>query len=360
MNAGQSEMSTTMKFFLLATVCIIVNIILYLFEDKWIGGVFSGAWLLATLLIFGYNNWFNLNVTDYSITTLLRKYFLPILTYLAWIGVIYWWITAQNDLSENPDHSQVSRNFAAVMTFFIPVLAGIVTFFSKKYAGEGVGWAIVISLGLLFLGSYSYYINTLREGCDKNISKNICWTYSGNVAFLCFIIMTVVFLLISPLDFGPAKFLQFLPKIILTNPTVPLSIFSIIAYLMLWISLIIVLFRHNSKFFDDESDPVNETFTVIGILMFLLLLFKDTFIVKGIIHMVMYIKKQPWSAILLHATIITTFIASIYSTSMYLESEAYNSNLLGIQILTTVLSAIFLVYLVSIFKAFREYYISIS
>jgi hypothetical protein len=94
--------------------------------------------------------------------------------------------------------------------------------------------------------------------------------------------------------------------------------------------------------------------------MFLLLLFKDTFIVKGIIHMVMYIKKQPWSAILLHATIITTFIASIYSTSMYLESEAYNSNLLGIQILTTVLSAIFLVYLVSIFKAFREYYISIS
>lgn len=133
MNAIQGEggVSTLMTFFLIITVCIIINVVLYLFEEKWIGGLFTGAWLLATVLSYLYNRGFDLNITNYSMTTLLKSYFLPILTYIAWIGVIYWLITAQNDLSENPDHSQLSRNFAGVMTGFIPVLAGIVTVFQK-------------------------------------------------------------------------------------------------------------------------------------------------------------------------------------------------------------------------------------
>jgi hypothetical protein len=322
---GEGGVSTLMTFFLILTVCIIINVVLYLFEERWIGGLFTGAWLLATVLTYLYNRGFDLNITNYSMTTLLKSYFLPILTYIAWIGVIYWLITAQNDLSENPDDSQLSRNFAGVMTGFIPVLAGIVTY-CYTY-GKYVGWPILISIVLLFLGSYSYYLNTLRDGCDKNISNTICWTYSGNVAFLCFIIITIVFGLLSKQDLGTyGKFIQFLPRILTTNPTSPLSIFSIITYLMLWISLMIVLFRHDSKFGDEEGDPVNATFTAIGILMFILLLIKETSLGAKVINALMYIFNQPLSTILLHASIITTFIVSIYFTTIYLESNGYKQN----------------------------------
>ena len=86
-----STTSTTMKLFLLVTACIVINIFLYLIKDKWIGGVFSGAWLLAIFLSYLYNRGFDLNITNYSLTTLLKRYFLPIVTYIVWIGVIYWW-----------------------------------------------------------------------------------------------------------------------------------------------------------------------------------------------------------------------------------------------------------------------------
>ena len=149
---GEGGSSTLMKFFLIVTACIIINVVLYLFEDKWIGGLFSGAWLFATVLTYLYNRGFDLNVTNYSMTTLLQKYFFPILTYLTWIGVIYWLITAQNDLSENPTQSQVSRNFAGVMTGFIPVLTAVVTQYYS--VGKPVGWAILYSILALSLGSY--------------------------------------------------------------------------------------------------------------------------------------------------------------------------------------------------------------
>jgi len=296
MNSGEPATSSIMKLFLLVTACIIINVFLYLFEDKWIGGLFSGAWLFATVLTYLYNKGFDLNITNYSMTTLLNSYFLPILTYIAWIGVIYWLITAQNDLSDNPDHSQLSRNFAGVMTGFIPVLAGIVTVFSKKYAGEGVGWAILISIGLLFLGSYSYYLNTLRDGCDKNISDSICWTYAANATFLGFIIITFCFGLLSKIDLGRAKFIQFLPRTFLTNPTSPFSIFSIITYLIMWISFIIVFFNHKDNFGDEQNSGVNTTFTTIGILMFILLLVKETSIINKLINIIF---NQPLSTTLL-------------------------------------------------------------
>ena len=338
MNPGESATSTTMKLFLIVTACIIINILLYLFEDKWIGGLFTGAWLFATVLSYLYNKGFDLNITNYSITTLLQKYFFPILTYITWIGVIYWWIIAQNDLSENPDDSQVSRNFAGVMTGFIFVLAVIVTY-CYTY-GKSVGWAILYSIISLILGSYGYYLYTLYDGCKKNISDSICWTFSANSTFLGFILITLFFGWLSTKDlekYGKyAKMFQFLPRILITDTTSSLSKFSIITYLIMWISIVIVFFRHDSKFGDEEGDPVNVTFKVIGILMFLLLAFKEIPIGTPVVNMIMYIFNQPFSTILLHASIITTYIISTYYTSIYLESNT-NNIILAWNILLSVL-----------------------
>ena len=320
-----STTSTTMKLFLLVTACIVINIFLYLIEDKWIGGLFSGAWLLAIVLTYLYNNGFDLNITNYSFTTLLKRYFLPILTYIAWIGVIYWLITAQIDITENTEHSQLSRNFAGVMTGFIPVLAGIVTYCSTY--GKPVGWAILNSIVLLAFGSYCYYLNTLREGCDKNISDTICWTRDANLTFLGFIIITGFYIWLSTQDLGHAKIFQFLPRILTTNPTSPLSIFSILSYLLLCISSIIIYFRRDNGFF---GDTVNLTFTIIGIVMIFLLMSKEklptvtNFINKFINLLITYIYNQHLSTILLHLSIYATLIASSYFTFMYWWTSKIN------------------------------------
>jgi hypothetical protein len=344
-----STTSTTMKFFLLVTACIVINIFLYLIEEKWIGGVFSGAWLLAIVLTYLYNRGFDLNITNYSLTTLLQRYFLPIVTYIVWIGVIYWWIAAQNDIDEpkNIEHSQLSRNFAVVTGLFIPVLAGIVTYCSTY--GKSVGWAILISIGLLVLGSYSYYIYTLCDGCKKNISDSICWTCAANATFLGFIIITGIFIGLSTKDWGKyGKFIQFLPRTLITNPTSPLSIFSIITYLITWISFIIVSFRyHDNGFF---GDTVNLTFTIIGIVMGFLLIFKETlpsvtnFINKFINLMITYIYNQHLSTILLHFSIFTTLVASSYFTFMYWWTSKIN--IFYFLLFALILLSLFIFYLV--------------
>ena len=345
--ATTSTTSTVMKLFLLVTACIIINIFLYLIEDKRIGGVFSGAWLLAIVLTYLYNRGFDLNITNYSLTTLLQRYFLPIVTYIVWISVIYWLIAAQNDITENTEHSQFSRNFAGVMTGLIPVLAGVVTYYST-YSKPGAGWAILISIGLLVLGSYSYYLNTLREDCDKNISDTICWTYAANATFLGFILITGFFIWLSTKDLvGLKKCIQFLPRTLTTNPTLPLSIFSIVIYLMMWISFVIVSFRHNKELGDEMSSVTNKAFTQIGILMFILLLFKETEYMR---NNIMYIFKQPLSTTLLHASIIITFLVSISYTTTYLKSNNYKSDI--IWSLYIILWLLFTPYLYSLLSPF--------
>ena len=341
---------TVMKLFLLVTACIIINIFLYLIEDKRIGGVFSGAWLLAIVLTYLYNRGFDLNITNYSLTTLLQRYFLPIVTYILWIGVIYWLIAAQNDITENTEHSQFSRNFAGVMTGLIPVLAGVVTYYST-YNKPGAGWAILISIGLLVLSSYSYYLNTLREDCDKNISDTICWTYAANATFLGFILITGFFIYLSTEDLGSAKYIQFLPRTLIANPTLPFNIFSIVIYLMMWISFIIVSFRHDKKLGDEQNSGVNKTFILIGILMFILLLSKETEYMR---NNIMYIFKQPLSTTLLHASIIITFLVSISYTTTYLKSNSYKSDIGGIWSLYIILWLLFTPYVYSLLSSSLE------
>lgn len=359
--ATTSTTSTVMKFFLLVTACIVINIFLYLIEEKWIGGVFSGAWLFAIFLSYLYNRGFDLNITNYSLTTLLQRYFLPIVTYIVWIGVIYWWIAAQNDIDEpkNIEHSQLSRNFAVVTGLFIPVLAGIVTYYSTYSKPAGAGWAILISIGLLVLSSYSYYLNTLRDGCEKNISDTICWTYAANATFLSFILITGFFIYLSTEDLGSAKYIQFLPRTLITNPTSPLSIFSIIIYLIMWISFVIVFFRHEEEFGDEKNSGVNVTFTIIGIVMFILLFLKETPSMKNFINkfliMMRYIYDQPLSTKLLHASIILTFIVSISFTSTYINKKPDYSNIGGIWALDIILSLLCLCYFILIGQ---KYYLS--
>lgn len=342
-------MTTLTKFIFIALICILVNIPLYFMDEKWVAGLFTGAWLGAAVLLILYNIIFNLNITSYSLSNFFNSYLAPILVYVFWIISIYWLVTSNADLAENPNDSQTSRNIAAIFTAAIPFLAIIVSIIYYKYKSNAthlIPWAIGLSILAFLFGLLCYYINVLRTSCDGGSD---CWAYAG---WSTFIIMTLFFIIMSVMiPTNPfVKMFQIFPKN-LQNITAPINIFSFIIYLVLWISAIIVFFRHDDTFGDEEHDPVNIFFTIIAILSFFLLFFKQTEFASSIITRIIqyFISPEfsPWS-ILLHIAIILLFIFSINVTTSSLHRTGWSNNpsilTIFISILVLILSYIGILY----------------
>ena len=329
--SGSGTMTTTLtKFILIALICILVNIPLYFMDEKWVAGLFTGAWLGAAVLLILYNSIFNLNVTSYSLSNFFNNYLAPILVYVFWIISIYWLVTGNADLAENPSDSSTSRNIAAVFTAMIPSLAIFVSIIYKFNPNEEhfILKAIGYSILAFIFGLFCYYLNVLRIRCD---SGSDCWAYAGWSTFLAFLIITTFFILMSvkiPTLNQFVRMFQIFPKN-LQNITAPINVFSIIIYIVLWISAIIVFFRHDDTFGDEEHDPVNIFFTIIAILSFFLLFFKQTGLASSIITRIIqyFISPEfsPWS-ILLHIAIIILFIFSINVTTSSLHRTGWSNN----------------------------------
>ncbi len=340
-NINNGSITTLTKFIFIALVCILVNIPLYFMDEKWVAGLFTGAWMGAAVLLFLYNHAFNLNITSYSLSTFFNNYLVPILIYVFWIISIYWLVTGNADLAENPSDSSTSRNIAAVFTGAIPFLAIIVTTLYKTNSTDIIPWAIFVSILAFILGLFFYYLNVLRVNCDNGSN---CWAYAGWSTFLAFLVTTLFFgglstkTILNPF----LRMFQIFPNNFLQNITAPMNIFSIIMYIVLWISAIIVFFRHDETFGDEESDPVNISFTIIALLSLIILFLKQfEFGTRIITRMIQYFigtEFNPWS-ILLHAAIIFSFIFGINVTTTYLNKMGWNNNpsILGIFISILVL-----------------------
>ena len=113
------------------------------------------------------------------------------------------------------------------------------------------------------------------------------------------------------------------------NITAPMNIFSIIVYTILWISSIIVFFRHDSTFGDEEGDPINISFTVIALLSLIILFIKQyefasRFITK-LIQLFMSTQFSPYT-ILLHIAIILSILFGINITTTSLNKTGWNNN----------------------------------
>ena len=329
-NNGVGGIGTMTKFIFIALVCILVNIPLYFMDEKWVAGLFTGAWLGAAVLLILYNSIFNLNVTSYSLSNFFNNYLAPILVYVFWIISIYWLVTGNADLAENPKDSSTSRNIAAVFTAMIPSLAIFVSIIYKFNPNEEhfIPKAIGYSILAFIFGLFCYYLNILRIRCDGGSD---CWAYAGWSTFLAFLIITTFFILVSVKISTLNQFVrmfQIFPKN-LQNITAPINVFSIIIYIVLWISAIIVFFRHDDTFGDEEHDPVNIFFTIIAILSFFLLFFKQTGLASSIITRIIqyFISPEfsPWS-ILLHIAIIILFIFSINVTTSSLHRTGWSNN----------------------------------
>ena len=321
-------MTTLTKLILIALLCIVINIPLYFLDEKWIAGWFTGAWIGASVLTFLYNYGFNLNITSYNLSTLLNMFLVPILTYAFWMISIYWLITAEIDLNENPNDSHTSRNIAAIFTAVIPLLAIVVTILYKMDAIRLVPWGIGGSIIAFIFGLFFYYLNVLRTSCANGSN---CWAYAGWSAFLSFIITTIVFTLVSFVNIPNAflKMFQIFPKNFTDNLSAPMNIFSIIMYVILWISSIIVFFRHDATFGDEEGDPVNISFTVIAILSLIILFIKQfdfaSKFITRLIQLFMNTEFSPYT-ILLHAAIIFSILFGINITTTSLNKTGWNNN----------------------------------
>jgi hypothetical protein len=343
--------STLTKFIFIALVCILVNIPLYFMDEKWVAGLFTGAWLGAAVLLFLYNYFFNLSVTSYSLSNFFNNYLAPILAYVFWIISIYWLVTGNADLAENPSDSSTSRNIAAVFTGAIPFLAIVVTIMYKSNTVHLVPWGIGASIAAFLFGLFFYYLNMLRTSCDGG-SNSDCWAYAGWSTFLAFILTTAFFIGLSYLNINTIlKMFQIFPKNFFQNITAPMNIFSIIMYVILWISSIIVFFRHDETFGDEESDPINVSFTIIALLSFIILFLKQfEFASRFITRFIQYFistEFNPWS-ILIHAAIIFLFIFSINLTTTSLDKTGWTNSpsilAIFISILVLIICYIFILY----------------
>lgn len=332
-NTDPGTISTLTKLIFIALICILVNIPLYFMDEKWVAGLFTTAWVGAAVLLFLYNHVFNLNITSYSLSNFFNSYFAPIIIYIFWIISIYWLITGNADLAENPNDSQTSRNIAAVFTGLIPFLTIVVSIVTYKYKSDSthiIPRAIGGSIIAFLFGLLCYYINVLRVSCyDSNIG---CWTFAGWSTFLAFLLTTLFFIGLSFIQNIPFTFLrifQIFPKNFLQNLTAPINIFSIVMYLTVWISSIIVFFRHNETFGDEESDPINVTFTILALLSLLTLLLKQfefaSTLITRLIQYFISSEFNPWS-VLLHAAIIFLFVFSINLTSTSLDKTGWSNN----------------------------------
>ena len=338
---GTGTMTTLTKFIFIALACILINIPLYFMDEKWFAGLFTGAWIGASVLLFLYNNIFDLNVTSYSLSAFFNNYLVPILVYVFWIISIYWMVTGNADLAENPNDSPVSRNIAAVFTATIPFLAIVVSILYNTNSIHLVPLGIGGSVVLFIFGLFFYYLNVLRVSCDNGSN---CWAYAGWSTFLAFIIMTAFFVGLSTVSISNIffKMFQIFPKNFLDNLTAPVNLFSIIMYLITWISSIIVFFRHDEAFGDEESDPVNISFTIIALLSLMILFLKQfefaSRIITRMIQTSATAEFNPWS-ILLHVAIILSFIVGINITTTSLNKTGWNNNpsVLGIFISILVL-----------------------
>jgi hypothetical protein len=335
--------TTLTKFIFIALLCILVNIPLYFMDEKWVAGLFTGAWVGAAVLLFLYNHAFNLNVTSYSLSNFFNSYLAPILIYVFWIISIYWLVTGNADLAENPSDSTTSRNIAAVFTGAIPFLAIVVTTLYKTNATHLVPWGIGGSITAFIFALFFYYLNVLRVSCTGGSSSD-CWAYAGWSTFLAFILTTAFFIGLSFITIINAalRMFQIFPKNFLQNLTAPINIFSIVMYLIAWISSIVVFFRHDETFGDEESDPVNISFTLIALISLAILFLKQfEFASAAITRIMQYVMStdfSPWS-ILIHAAIIFLFIFSINvtTTSLHKTGWANNPSILAIFISILVL-----------------------
>ena len=327
-NGTMGTMTTLTKLILIALLCIVINIPLYFLDEMWVAGWFTSAWIGASVLTFLYNYGFNLNVTSYSLSTLLNMFLVPILTYAFWMISIYWLVSSEIDLNENPNDSHTSRNIAAIFTAVIPFLAIVVTILYKmdaiKFVPRGIGGSIIVFI----FGLFFYYLNVLRTSCANGSG---CWAYAGWSTFLSFIITTIVFTILSFVNIPNAflKMFQIFPKNFTDNLSAPMNIFSIIMYTILWISSIIVFFRHDATFGDEEGDSVNISFTVIAILSLIILFIKQfefasRFITK-LIQLFMNTEFSPYT-ILLHAAIIFSILFGINITTTSLNKTGWNNN----------------------------------
>ena len=340
-DTATGTMTTLTKFIFIALACILINIPLYFMDEKWFAGLFTGAWVGASVLLFLYNNIFDLNVTSYSLSAFFNNYLVPILVYVFWIISIYWMITGNADLAENPNDSPVSRNVAAVFTATIPFLAIVVSFLYNTNSIHLVPLGIGISVALFIFGFFFYYLNVLRVSCDNGSN---CWAYAGWSTFLSFILITAFFIGLSFITIVNTflKMFQIFPKNFLQNITAPINIFSITMYLIVWISSIVVFFRHDETFGDEESDPINISFTLIALLSLAILFLKQfefaSVVITRIMQYFISTEFSPWS-ILIHIAILFSFIFGINITTTSLNKTGWNNNpsILGIFISILVL-----------------------